>query len=272
MRFSREGRFSAGWTSPKNACRRTAVPCSATGKAVSSALSTLPTVHGESLVIRLLDQTMPAQAFGATRASLPAAGRARCDRALAGPAGLDLSHRTDRFGQDHDAARRRSTRSITTGRVIHTLEDPVEYEFAASGRRRFAKRSDSPSPLAPRTPAAESRRAARRRNPRCGDRAARDSRGAHRPSGALDAAYERRPGGDSATARPRRGKFSAGGALRLSPRSGSCGGCAPSARNRIPKRPAARGALSDARAHFFRAVGCPACRGRGFAAGSPSTR
>jgi type II secretory ATPase GspE/PulE/Tfp pilus assembly ATPase PilB-like protein len=49
-------------------------------------LSTIPTVHGESLVVRLLDQTMPGQAFSELGLAPPQAEALR--QALAGPAGI----------------------------------------------------------------------------------------------------------------------------------------------------------------------------------------
>jgi MSHA biogenesis protein MshL len=65
-------------------------------------LSTLPTVHGESLVIRLLDQTMPAR----TSANLGWHRRRPTRARSAGRSGrLDLPHRADRLGQDDDAPR-----------------------------------------------------------------------------------------------------------------------------------------------------------------------
>ncbi len=87
---------------------------------------TLPTVHGESLVIRLLDQTMPAQAleqlgFGGKQAeSLRAA--------LTGPAGL--IYLTGPTGSGKTTTLHSALHALDhRGRVIHTLEDPVEYEF-----------------------------------------------------------------------------------------------------------------------------------------------
>jgi type II secretory ATPase GspE/PulE/Tfp pilus assembly ATPase PilB-like protein len=66
-------------------------------------LSTVPTVYGENLVVRLLDQTMPAQSLdelGLT--SVQAQAIARCaDRS----GGIDSADRTNGFGKDHDAAR-----------------------------------------------------------------------------------------------------------------------------------------------------------------------
>lgn len=91
-------------------------------------LSTLPTVHGESLVIRLLDQSMPAQAFGQL-GFLPDQAAA-LDRALHGPAGL--IYLTGPTGSGKTTTLHSALHALDHhGRVIHTLEDPVEYEFSA---------------------------------------------------------------------------------------------------------------------------------------------
>jgi len=91
-------------------------------------LSTLPTVHGESLVFRLLDQSMPAQAFGKL-GFLPEQATA-LDRALHGPAGL--IYLTGPTGSGKTTTLHAALHALDHhGRVIHTLEDPVEYEFTA---------------------------------------------------------------------------------------------------------------------------------------------
>jgi type II secretory ATPase GspE/PulE/Tfp pilus assembly ATPase PilB-like protein len=90
-------------------------------------LSTLPTVHGESLVIRLLDQTMPAQSF--PQLGLTPEHSATLHSALSGPAGLIFLTGPTGSGKSttlHAALQAFDQKS----RVIHTLEDPVEYEFA----------------------------------------------------------------------------------------------------------------------------------------------
>lgn len=97
------------------------------GRRLNLRLSTLPTVHGESLVIRLLDQTMPTHSFEAL--GLAAAQAAALHRALTGPAGLIFLTGPTGSGKTttlHSALHALDHR----GRVIHTLEDPVEYEFA----------------------------------------------------------------------------------------------------------------------------------------------
>ncbi len=89
-------------------------------------LSTLPTVYGESLVIRLLDQTMPGQDFAQLGLAAPQADALRA--ALAGPAGL--IYLTGPTGSGKTTTLHAALHALDhEGRVIHTLEDPVEYEF-----------------------------------------------------------------------------------------------------------------------------------------------
>lgn len=89
-------------------------------------LSTLPTVHGESLVIRLLDQTMPGQDFQKLGLAAPQAEALRT--ALSGPAGL--IYLTGPTGSGKTTTLHAALHALDhQERVIHTLEDPVEYEF-----------------------------------------------------------------------------------------------------------------------------------------------
>jgi type II secretory ATPase GspE/PulE/Tfp pilus assembly ATPase PilB-like protein len=89
-------------------------------------LSTLPTVHGESLVIRLLDQTMPNQDFA--QLGLAEVQSAALREALAGPAGIIFL--TGPTGSGKTTTLHAALHALDHGgRVIHTLEDPVEYEF-----------------------------------------------------------------------------------------------------------------------------------------------
>lgn len=88
-------------------------------------LSTLATVHGESLVIRLLDQTMPAQSLEQLGFAAKQAGAVRA--ALTGPAGL--IYLTGPTGSGKTTTLHAALHALDhRGRVIHTLEDPVEYE------------------------------------------------------------------------------------------------------------------------------------------------
>lgn len=89
-------------------------------------LSTVPTVHGESLVVRLLDQSMPAQDFA--QLGLAEAQAEALHGALTGPAGLIFLTGPTGSGKTttlHAALHTFDHRA----RVIHTLEEPVEYEF-----------------------------------------------------------------------------------------------------------------------------------------------
>ncbi len=89
-------------------------------------LSTVPTVHGESLVVRLLDQSMPAQTFDALGFAPPQS--AALQAALGGPAGLIFL--TGPTGSGKTTTLHAALHSFDhRDRVIHTLEEPVEYEF-----------------------------------------------------------------------------------------------------------------------------------------------
>jgi type II secretory ATPase GspE/PulE/Tfp pilus assembly ATPase PilB-like protein len=97
-------------------------------KRIHLRLSSLPTVHGESLVLRLLDQTMPVKAF-AELGFAPEQAEA-LHAAITGPAGLIFLTGPNGSGKTttlHSALHALDTQA----RAISTLEDPVEYEFAA---------------------------------------------------------------------------------------------------------------------------------------------
>ncbi len=91
-------------------------------------LNSLPTVHGESLVLRLLDQSMPIKTFAELGFSSEQSGALRA--AITGPAGLVFLTGPNGSGKTttlHSALHALDTRA----RVISTLEDPVEYEYPA---------------------------------------------------------------------------------------------------------------------------------------------
>jgi type IV pilus assembly protein PilB len=91
-------------------------------------MSTIPTVHGENLVVRLLDQSMPTQSFAGLGYS--DAQSSALEEALTGPAGLILL--TGPTGSGKTTTLHAALHALDyRGRVIHTLEDPVEYEFSA---------------------------------------------------------------------------------------------------------------------------------------------
>jgi type II secretory ATPase GspE/PulE/Tfp pilus assembly ATPase PilB-like protein len=95
-------------------------------KRIHLRLSSLPTVHGESLVLRLLDQTMPIKTF-AELGFAPGQAEA-LHAAITGPAGLIFLTGPNGSGKTttlHCALHALDTQA----RAISTLEDPVEYEF-----------------------------------------------------------------------------------------------------------------------------------------------
>lgn len=96
------------------------------GKRWHLRLSTVPTVHGESLVVRLLDQSLPAQSF-AQLGLAPVQAEALHD-ALTGPAGLIFL--TGPTGSGKTTTLHAALHTFDhASRVVHTLEEPVEYEF-----------------------------------------------------------------------------------------------------------------------------------------------
>jgi type IV pilus assembly protein PilB len=118
----------SGSTSPNAGCRRTAARCCVTrADSVDVRVSTMPTMFGETVVLRLLpkgsdqvtidDLGMPARRT-ATASSRPSAAP-----------GAGAGDRPDRLGQDHDPLRRARGVADPTRNVL-TLEDPIEYQLA----------------------------------------------------------------------------------------------------------------------------------------------
>ncbi|AHF92529.1 type II secretion system protein E [Opitutaceae bacterium TAV5] len=97
------------------------------GKNIHLRISSLPTVHGESLVVRLLDQAMPVKEFPGL--GLTAEQSVALHDALHGPAGLIFL--TGPTGSGKTTTLHAALHALDfRGRVICTLEDPVEYELA----------------------------------------------------------------------------------------------------------------------------------------------
>jgi hypothetical protein len=180
-------------------------------------MNTVPTVHGESLVVRLLDQAMPAQSF--LQLGLSAAQAAAVQEALTGPAGLIFL--TGPTGSGKTTTLHAALHTFDhSARVIHTLEEPVEYEFPGIRQTEIREKVGLTF--------ATALRAMLRQNPDvilvgetrdAEDGAARGARRFDRAPGAFDAAHQRCLGGNSAAARPRRGNFSAGGGIATTGRA-----------------------------------------------------
>ncbi len=225
-------------------------------------LSTLPTVHGESLVIRLLDQSMPAQAFDRL-GFLPAQATA-LNHALHGPAGLIFLTGPTGSGKTttlHSALHALDHR----GRVIHTLEDPVEYEFAAIRQTEIREKIGLTF--------ATALRALLRQNPDV--LLVGETRDAETAQLAIRAALTGHlvlstlHTNDALAAIPRLRDlgvetFLLAAALRLVAAQRLVRRLCPECKapHRENERLAERHRLPHA--EFFRAVGCPACDGRGF--------
>jgi len=107
------------------------------GRRLHIRASTLPTVHGESLVFRLLDQTMPDQSL--EQLGMTAAEADVVRETLRGPAGLHYITGPTGSGKSttlHAALRVFDARK----RVLHALEDPVEYEVRAIRQTEIRER------------------------------------------------------------------------------------------------------------------------------------
>jgi hypothetical protein len=233
-------------------------------------LSTVPTVHGESLVIRLLDQSMPAQAFG-NLGFLPDQAGA-LDRALHGPAGL--IYLTGPTGSGKTTTLHAALHALDHhGLAIHTLEDPVEYEFPAIRQTEIREKIGLSFATALRALLRQILMCCS--SARRGTRKPRSSRFA-RPS---PATLSFRRCTRMTHLRPFRGcatsgwnRFSSRRPCDLSPHSGSCGGCAPSARPCIPKPPGSPRTIFCRRRNCFARWAAPRAAGAVIAGGSPFTR
>ena len=172
------------------------------GRPIDVRLSTLPTVDGEKLVMRVIDSHSPLHlarpASATTRDTLM-----RLERALARPDGLVLV--TGPTGSGKTTALYAALGHLRTGRTnIVSVEDPVERthsrRHADSGER--ARRQHLPGAAAVAA-AAGSERHHGRRDPRRRSGADRRAGGLHRPPGAVLDAHRRRRDGDHPADQPR---------------------------------------------------------------------
>ena len=191
-------RASRSWrssTSPSAGCRRTAASgCASRARRSTSASRRCPTLHGESVVMRILDRggvvlDLERLGFDAGHA------RARSCELLQRPNGIMLVTGPTGSGKTTTLYARARHGSTRPDEKIITVEDPVEYQLRgrqpdpgeAADRPHLRERAALDRAPGPR-------RHHGRRDPRPRDRGDRDPGGAHRPPRALDAAHQRRAG------------------------------------------------------------------------------
>ena len=225
-------------------------------------LSTLPTVHGENLVVRLLDQSMPAQSFSDLGLTGPQAKAV--NDALMGPAGLILL--TGPTGSGKTTTLHAALHALDyRGRVIHTLEDPVEYEFPAIRQTEIREKIGLTF--------ASSLRALLRQNldvmlvgeTRDGETAQLTIRGALTGHLVLSTLHTN----DALSAIPRLRDlgvepFLIAAALRLVAAQRLVRRLCPACKRPHPDHPRLAAQHRVTEGQFFEPVGCPACKGRGY--------
>jgi len=225
-------------------------------------LSTLPTAHGENLVIRLLDQTMPRQPF--EQLGLAEQQAADLREALTGPPGL--IYLTGPTGSGKTTTLHAALHLLDQpGRVIHTLEDPVEYEFASLCQTEIREKIGLTF--------ASALRGLLRQDPNI--ILVGETRDAETAGLAIEAALTGHRvlstlhTNDALTAIPRLRKLHIeshliAATLRLVAAQRLLGQLCPECKERHPEsaRLAERHGLGTA--EFFRPKGCPACHGRGY--------
>ena len=191
-RRARASRSWPSWTSPSSASRRTAASSlTIDGRHVDLRVVTLPSVHGESVVMRILDKS--SRCSHRPRPPRHAGGRAPPLRAsvLTSPTAPSWSR-----ARPAPASRPRSTRRSalnTPEKNIVTIEDPVEYQLEGITQVQVNPRAGL---TLRHRPALDDARRPRhhhgRRDPRPRDGADRRRGRADRPPRPLDAAHERR--------------------------------------------------------------------------------
>ena len=171
----------------------------AAGRTLDIRVATLPTVEGESVVMRLLDKSRRAPTL--EELGLSEAMQVTLRQLAHRPTGALLV--TGPTGSGKSTTLYAALSEINRPEInIITVEDPVEYRLAGRqpGADQHARRADVRERAAV-DPALRSRRRHGRRDPRRRDRQDLDRGRAHRPPRALDAAHERRPEHDHAPER-----------------------------------------------------------------------
>ncbi|MBX3738940.1 MAG: type II/IV secretion system protein [Candidatus Didemnitutus sp.] len=234
----------------------------AEGRRLHIRASTLPTVHGESLVFRLLDQTMPNQSLEQLGLTPEEADAVR--EALRGPAGLHYI--TGPTGSGKSTTLHATLRVFDAGkRVLHALEDPVEYEVRAIRQTEIRERIGLTF--------ASALRALLRQNPdvilvgetRDAETAQLAIRAALTGHTVLSTLHTN----DALSAIPRLRdlgieSFLLAASLRLVAAQRLVRMLCPACRSRHPDNARLRERHQAKDGNFMRAVGCPACRQRGY--------
>ncbi len=115
-------------------------------RAIDFRVSTLPTLHGEKIVLRILDPTSATLGIEALGYDPDQKGRpARCDPA---PLRHGAGHRTDRFGQDGIALHLPEHPQQADGINISTAEDPAEINLAGINQVNVDDRAGLTFPVA----------------------------------------------------------------------------------------------------------------------------
>ena len=231
------------------------------GRHVDLRVVTLPSVHGEAIVMRVLDKD--SVVIDLDKLGMADAERERFERACHEAHGAVLV--TGPTGSGKSTTLYAALQLLNTPeKNMITVEDPVEYEIegltqvqvVAEGRPDLRGRPARDGPRGPR-------RDHGRRDPRPRDRPDRDRVGAHRPSGALHAAHQRRALGDHAPDRDghRAVPGRLGARLRGRPAAGADAVLQLQAARDHPGQRAARKRLQGARGHRgLRARRLPALR------------
>jgi len=113
---------------------------SAGRREINLRVSSLPTAHGENVVLRILDSaaqgvTLPALGLGAREYEL-------FQEAVHRPHGVVAGHRPDRQWQDHDALRRPEGSHFLRGEHIHARGTRSSTACRSFARPRSRRRSD----------------------------------------------------------------------------------------------------------------------------------
>ena len=235
------------------------------GQEIDFRVSTVPSLHGETVVLRMLDRT--AVEFDYAKLGLPPTIIDQFKAALALPNGIVLVTGPTGSGK---------TTTLYTGLLALNSIDAQDHHGRGPDRIPAARHQPDPGAAADRADlreflcahrAAGSRRHHGRRDPRPRDRADRGERGADRPSRAVDAAHQfGRRRGDAAARHGTGGLYARRGAARG---AGAAAGapalpCVPPPRARVARaRPPASTSTGRTTASSRRCitpVGCPECR------------